>query len=72
MTNLATATIFAHLDDASVLSRGLANKGICLTVDPLDSALAMLQPLIVDKEHYETTQKVLKVTCKPNLHTPIY
>ncbi|CAG7870276.1 unnamed protein product [Brassica rapa] len=37
LTDPAPATTFAHLDATTVLSRGLAAKGIYLTVDPLDS-----------------------------------
>ncbi|KAF9596705.1 hypothetical protein IFM89_012904 [Coptis chinensis] len=41
------ATTFAHLDATTVLSRGLAAKGIYPAVDPLDSTSTMLQPRIV-------------------------
>lgn len=37
LTDPAPATTFAHLDATTVLSRGLAAKGIYPTVDPLDS-----------------------------------
>ncbi|KAL0295957.1 UNVERIFIED_CONTAM: ATP synthase subunit beta, plastid [Sesamum radiatum] len=37
LTDPAPATIFAHLDATTVLSRGLAAKGIYPAVDPLDS-----------------------------------
>jgi F-type H+/Na+-transporting ATPase subunit beta len=36
LTNPAPATTFAHLDATTVLSRGLASKGIYPAVDPLD------------------------------------
>uniref|UniRef100_A0A6N2MN81 H(+)-transporting two-sector ATPase n=1 Tax=Salix viminalis TaxID=40686 RepID=A0A6N2MN81_SALVM len=49
---------FAHLDATTVLSRGLAAKGIYPAVDPLDSTSTMLQPQIVGEEHYETAQRV--------------
>ncbi len=54
----APATTFAHLDATTVLSRGLAAKGIYPAVDPLDSTSTMLQPWIVGEDHYETTQGV--------------
>ncbi|MCE5166011.1 hypothetical protein HAX54_014005, partial [Datura stramonium] len=54
LTDPAPATTFAHLDATTVLSRGLAAKGIYPTVDPLDSTSTMLQPRIVGEEHYET------------------
>jgi F-type H+-transporting ATPase subunit beta len=52
------ATKFAHLDSTTVLSRGLAAKGIYLAVDPLDSTSTMLQPQIIGEEHYETVKRV--------------
>uniref|UniRef100_A0A452Y9Y5 H(+)-transporting two-sector ATPase n=1 Tax=Aegilops tauschii subsp. strangulata TaxID=200361 RepID=A0A452Y9Y5_AEGTS len=58
LTDPAPATTFAHLDATTVLSRGLASKGIYTAVDPLDSTSTMLQPLIVGNEHYETAQRV--------------
>ncbi|KAJ9671096.1 hypothetical protein PVL29_027203 [Vitis rotundifolia] len=58
LTYPAPATIFAHLDATTVLSKGLASKGIYPIVDPLDSTSTMLQPRIVGEEHYETAQRV--------------
>uniref|UniRef100_A0A1Y3BU36 H(+)-transporting two-sector ATPase n=1 Tax=Helianthus annuus TaxID=4232 RepID=A0A1Y3BU36_HELAN len=58
LTDPAPATTFAHLDATTVLSRGLAAKGIYPAVDPLDSTSTMLQPRIVGDEHYETAQQV--------------
>lgn len=58
LTDPAPATTFAHLDGTTVLSRGLASKGIYPAVDPLDSASTMLQPGIVSDEHYATARAV--------------
>lgn len=58
LTDPAPATTFAHLDATTVLSRGLAAKGIYPAVDPLDSTSTMLQPSIVGEEHYTTAQQV--------------
>ena len=58
LTDPAPATTFAHLDATTVLSRGLASKGIYPAVDPLDSTSTMLQPSIVGDEHYATAQNV--------------
>ena len=58
LTDPAPATTFAHLDATTVLSRGLAAKGIYPAVDPLDSTSTMLQPGIVGEEHYNTAQQV--------------
>ncbi|PHT97482.1 ATP synthase subunit beta, chloroplastic [Capsicum chinense] len=59
LTDPAPATTFAHLDATTVLSRGLATKGIYPAVDPLDSTSTMLQPWIVGEEHYKTAQRTL-------------
>jgi F-type H+-transporting ATPase subunit beta len=58
LTDPAPATTFAHLDATTVLSRGLAAKGIYPAVDPLDSTSTMLQSSIVGDEHYNTAQSV--------------
>jgi F-type H+-transporting ATPase subunit beta len=58
LTDPAPATTFAHLDATTVLSRGLASKGIYPAVDPLDSTSTMLQPEIVGAEHYACAQNV--------------
>ena len=58
LTDPAPATTFAHLDATTVLSRGLASKGIYPAVDPLDSTSTMLQPWIVGEEHYNCAQNV--------------
>ena len=60
LTDPAPATTFAHLDATTVLSRGLASKGIYPAVDPLDSTSTMLQPEIVGESHYDTAQNVKK------------
>jgi F-type H+-transporting ATPase subunit beta len=61
LTDPAPATTFAHLDATTVLSRGLAAKGIYPAVDPLDSTSTMLQPWIVGAEHYDTAQGVKQI-----------
>jgi F-type H+-transporting ATPase subunit beta len=58
LTDPAPATTFAHLDATTVLSRGLASKGIYPAVDPLDSTSTMLQPNIVGDDHYNTARAV--------------
>ncbi|MBD2691896.1 F0F1 ATP synthase subunit beta [Anabaena catenula] len=58
LTDPAPATTFAHLDGTTVLSRGLAAKGIYPAVDPLGSTSTMLQPNIVGSDHYDTARAV--------------
>jgi F-type H+-transporting ATPase subunit beta len=64
LTDPAPAVTFAHLDATTVLSRGLASKGIYPAVDPLDSTSTMLQPEIVGEEHYATAQRVKEILQK--------
>ena len=58
LTDPAPATSFAHLDATTVLSRGIAEKGIYPAVDPLDSTSRMLSASIVGEEHYQTARQV--------------
>jgi F-type H+-transporting ATPase subunit beta len=58
LTDPAPATTFAHLDATTVLSRGLASKGMYPAVDPLDSTSTMLQREIVGDVHYDCAQDV--------------
>jgi F-type H+-transporting ATPase subunit beta len=61
LTDPAPATSFAHLDATTVLSRGIAEKGIYPAVDPLDSTSRMLSPLVVGEEHYGVARQVQQV-----------
>jgi len=61
LTDPAPATSFAHLDATSVLSRGIAEKGIYPAVDPLDSTSRMLDPRIVGEEHYQVARRVQEI-----------
>nr|UIB38928.1 ATP synthase CF1 subunit beta [Trentepohlia sp. YN1317] len=56
LTDPAPATTFSHLDATTVLSRGLASKGIYPSVDPLGSTSTMLEPQIIGQEHYTCAQ----------------
>jgi F-type H+-transporting ATPase subunit beta len=61
LTDPAPATSFAHLDATTVLSRGIAEKGIYPAVDPLDSTSRMLSPLVVGEEHYGVARQVQQI-----------
>jgi F-type H+/Na+-transporting ATPase subunit beta len=61
LTDPAPATSFAHLDATTVLSRGIAEKGIYPAVDPLDSTSRMLSPLVVGEDHYATARLVQQI-----------
>ena len=64
LTDPAPATSFAHLDATTVLSRGIAEKGIYPAVDPLDSTSRMLDPRIVGDEHYAVARHVQSILQK--------
>uniref|UniRef100_A0A8S0XM03 ATP synthase subunit beta n=1 Tax=Spirodela intermedia TaxID=51605 RepID=A0A8S0XM03_SPIIN len=61
LTDPAPATTFAHLDATTVLSRGLAAKGIYPAVDPLDSTSTMLQPAIQTLQRYKELQDIIAI-----------
>jgi ATP synthase F1 beta subunit len=61
LTDPAPATTFSHLDATTVLSRGIAEKGIYPAVDPLDSTSRILDPRVVGDKHYEVARGVQKV-----------
>jgi F-type H+-transporting ATPase subunit beta len=58
LTDPAPASTFAHLDATTVLSRGIAEKGIYPAVDPLDSTSRVLEPRVVGEEHYNVARQV--------------
>jgi F-type H+-transporting ATPase subunit beta len=61
LTDPAPATSFAHLDATTVLSRGIAEKGIYPAVDPLDSTSRILEPRVVGEEHYQVARQVQQI-----------
>jgi len=61
LTDPAPASVFAHLNATTVLSRGIAEKGIYPAVDPLDSTSTILKPEIVGEDHYTVANEVKNV-----------
>ena len=61
LTDPAPATVFSHLDAAITLSRAIVEKGIYPAVDPLQSNSTMLDPNVIQGEHYRVAQKTLEV-----------
>src|SRR5215467_6982220 len=51
-TDPAPASLFAHLDAATSLSRQISEMGIYPAVDPLTSTSRILDPRIIGEEHY--------------------
>jgi len=58
LTDPAPATTFAHLDAQTILSRGIAEKGIYPAVDPLGSTSTILEAEVVGAEHYRVARAV--------------
>ncbi len=58
LTDPAPASVFAHLNATTTLSRSIAEKGIYPAVDPLDSTSTILKPDIVGEEHYRVATQV--------------
>ncbi|MCX6387735.1 MAG: F0F1 ATP synthase subunit beta [Solirubrobacterales bacterium] len=58
LTDPAPASVFAHLNATTVLSRSIAEKGIYPAVDPLDSTSTILKPDILGEEHFAVANQV--------------
>ncbi|MBA2546163.1 MAG: hypothetical protein H0V15_04705, partial [Solirubrobacterales bacterium] len=58
LTDPAPASVFAHLNATTTLSRALVEQGIYPAVDPLDSTSTILKPDILGEEHYNTATEV--------------
>jgi F-type H+-transporting ATPase subunit beta len=58
LTDPAPATAFTHLDSTTVLSRGIAEKGLYPAVDPLASTSRALSAEVVGEEHYRVARGV--------------
>jgi F-type H+-transporting ATPase subunit beta len=61
LTDPAPASVFAHLNATTTLSRAISEKGIYPAVDPLDSTSTILKPEILGDEHYDTATEVQRV-----------
>jgi F-type H+/Na+-transporting ATPase subunit beta len=61
LTDPAPASVFAHLNATTTLSRSIAEKGIYPAVDPLDSTSTILKPEIVGEEHFDVANQVKAV-----------
>jgi F-type H+/Na+-transporting ATPase subunit beta len=58
LTDPAPASVFAHLNATTVLTRSLVEQGIYPAVDPLDSTSTILKAEILGDEHYQTATRV--------------
>jgi F-type H+-transporting ATPase subunit beta len=58
LTDPAPASVFAHLNATTTLSRAISEKGIYPAVDPLDSTSTILKPDILGEEHFRVANAV--------------
>src|SRR5207237_5309475 len=58
LTDPAPASVFAHLNATTVLSRSIAEKGLYPAVDPLESTSTILKPEILGEDHFRVANRV--------------
>jgi F-type H+/Na+-transporting ATPase subunit beta len=61
LTDPAPASVFAHLNATTTLSRAISEKGIYPAVDPLDSTSTILKADIVGDEHFRVANSVREI-----------
>jgi F-type H+/Na+-transporting ATPase subunit beta len=61
LTDPAPASVFAHLNATTTLSRAIAEQGIYPAVDPLDSTSTILKPDLVGQDHFEVANQVQEI-----------
>jgi F-type H+-transporting ATPase subunit beta len=61
LTDPAPASVFAHLNATTTLSRAISEKGIYPAVDPLDSTSTILKPNILGEEHFRVANAVKEI-----------
>jgi F-type H+/Na+-transporting ATPase subunit beta len=61
LTDPAPASVFAHLNATTTLSRAISEQGIYPAVDPLDSTSTILKPDIVGQEHFQVANQVQEI-----------
>ncbi len=60
-TDPAPASVFAHLNATTALSRAISEKGIYPAVDPLDSTSTILKADIVGDDHFRVANRVKEI-----------
>jgi len=61
LTDPAPASVFAHLNATTVLSRAISEKGIYPAVDPLDSTSTILKAEILGDDHFRVANRVKEI-----------
>ncbi len=60
-TDPAPASVFAHLNATTALSRAISEKGIYPAVDPLDSTSTILKADILGEDHFRVANRVKEI-----------
>ena len=61
LTDPAPASVFAHLNATTALSRAISEKGIYPAVDPLDSTSTILKADILGEDHFRVANRVKEI-----------
>jgi F-type H+-transporting ATPase subunit beta len=61
LTDPAPASVFAHLNATTTLSRAISEKGIYPAVDPLDSTSTIMKADILGEEHFQVATDVQEI-----------
>jgi F-type H+-transporting ATPase subunit beta len=61
LTDPAPASVFAHLNATTTLSRAISEKGIYPAVDPLDSTSTILKAEILGEDHFRVANTVKEI-----------
>jgi F-type H+-transporting ATPase subunit beta len=61
LTDPAPASVFAHLNATTVLSRSIAEQGLYPAVDPLDSTSTILKANVLGEKHFEVANRVKEI-----------
>ncbi|TMM19068.1 MAG: F0F1 ATP synthase subunit beta [Actinobacteria bacterium] len=61
LTDPAPASVFAHLNATTVLSRAISEKGIYPAVDPLDSTSTILKAETLGEDHFRVANRVKEI-----------
>ncbi|KAG5476988.1 hypothetical protein LSCM1_05322 [Leishmania martiniquensis] len=64
ITDPAPATTFSHLDATTVLDRAVAESGIYPAVNPLECASRIMDPDVIDVNHYNVAQDIVQMLTK--------
>jgi F-type H+/Na+-transporting ATPase subunit beta len=61
LTDPAPASVFAHLNATTVLSRSISEKGIYPAVDPLESTSTILKADVLGDDHFRVANRVKEI-----------